>query len=336
VSTTTEPAGSSAATTHRSWTGAAVALVSAATFSSAGVFGKPLLDAGWSAGAAIAARILGAFLVLSVPAALALRGRWGALRGNVGLLSTYGVVSIAGTQLCYFHAIDRLPVAVATLVFFLAPVLVIGWLWLRTGQRPTRLTLVGAAVSVAGLVLVLDLFGTVEVDLVGVAWAAAGAVCLVAYYVVGGHPVQGVPPLSMAAAGLALAGVSVLLAGVVGLVPLEASTEDVVLLDRQVPWFLPLLGLALVACALAYVTGIVAARRLGARLASFFGLSEVLFAVLFAWVLLDELPRPIQLAGGLLIVAGVACIRWDELRSGEDEHDPEVTLPSPEGFAEAG
>jgi drug/metabolite transporter (DMT)-like permease len=320
---------------HRSWAGAAIALLSAATFSSAGVFGKPLLDAGWSAGAAIAARILGAFLVLAIPAAVALRGRWGALRGNVGLLLTYGVVSIAGTQLCYFHAIDRLPVAVATLVFFLAPVLVIGWLWLRTAQRPTRLTLVGAAVSVAGLVLVLDLFGTVEVDLVGVAWAAAGAVCLVAYYVVGGHTIEGVPPLSMAAVGLALAGVSVLLAGVVGLVPLEATTEDVVLLDQQVPWFVPLAAIALVACALAYVTGIVAARRLGARLASFFGLSEVLFAVLFAWVLLDELPRPIQLVGGLLIVAGVACIRWDEMRSDAPEHDDDG-LPAPEGFAEHG
>jgi drug/metabolite transporter (DMT)-like permease len=320
--------------TQRSWTGPAVALLSAATFSSAGVFGKPLLDAGWSAGAAIAARITGAFLVLLVPALLALRGRWGALRGNAGLLAIYGVVSIAGTQLCYFHAIDRLPVAVATLVFFLAPVLVIGWLWLRTGQRPTRLTLVGAGISVAGLVLVLDLFGTVDVDLVGVAWAGAGAVCLVAYYVLGGHPVQGVPPIAMAASGLALAGASVLLAGAAGLVPLEATTEDVVLLDQQVSWLVPLLGLSLVACALAYVTGIVAARSLGARLASFFGLSEVLFAVLFAWILLDELPRPIQLGGGLLIVAGVACIRWDEMRAGEDEHDP--TLPSPEGFAEAG
>jgi drug/metabolite transporter (DMT)-like permease len=327
---------SAAPTSNRAWTGAAVALLSAATFSSAGVFGKPLLDAGWSAGAAIAARIIGAFLVLLVPALLALRGRWGALRGNAGLLAIYGVVSIAGTQLCYFHAIDRLPVAVATLVFFLAPVLVIGWLWLRTGERPNRLTLLGAGVSVAGLVLVLDLFGTVEVDLVGVAWAGAGAVCLVAYYVLGGHPVQGVPPIAMAASALALAGASVLLAGVLGVVPLEATTDDVVLLDQEVSWLVSLLGLALVACALAYVTGIVAARSLGARLASFFGLSEVLFAVLLAWILLDELPRPIQLAGGLLIVVGVACIRGDELRAGEDEHDPEATLPSPEGFAEAG
>lgn len=321
----------------RSWAGAAVALLSAACFSSAGVFGKPLLDAGWSPGAAIAARIVGALLVLVVPAAVAARGRRRALRANAGLLVTYGLVSIAGTQLCYFHAIDRLPVAVATLVFFLAPVLIIGWLWLRTGRRPSRLTLVGAALSVAGLVLVLDLLGAVDVDLVGVAWAGAGAVCLVAYYVVGGRPVEGVPPLVMATGGLAVAGVAVLLAGAAGLVPLEAGTADVVLAGRDTSFLVPLAGLVLVACALAYTTGIVAARRLGARLASFFGLSEVLFAVAFAWLLLGELPRPVQLAGGVLITVGVACIRWDELRLGDPDgadSDAEGHLPAPEGFAE--
>lgn len=323
-------------TTSRSFVGAWIALVSAACFSSAGVFGKPLLDSGWSPGAAITARIAGAVVVLALPAALALRGRWGALRENAGLLAAYGLVSIAGTQLCYFNAIQRLPVAVATLVFFLAPVLVIVWLWLRTGVRPTRLTLVGAAVSVAGLLLVLDLFGTVDVDLVGVAWAGAGAVCLVVYYVVGGHPVEGVPPIAMAACGLAIAAVGLLVVGVVGLVPLEAGTADATLLQRQVSFLVPLLGLVLLACALAYTTGIAAARRLGARLASFFGLSEVLFAVLLAWVLLDELPRPIQLVGGLLIVAGVACIRYDELRAAlPAEHDDDG-LPAPEGFAEHG
>ena len=65
----------------------------------------------------------------------------------------------------------------------------------------------------------------------------------------------------------------------------------------------------MIAAATPYVTGIVAARVLGAKLASFVGLSEVLFAVLFAWVLLGELPRPVQLVGGLFILAGVVVVR---------------------------
>ena len=69
--------------------------------------------------------------------------------------------------------------------------------------------------------------------------------------------------------------------------------------------------------ALAYVLGIGAARRLGSQLASFVGLTEVLCAVLFAWLMLGELPVPIQLLGGLLIVVGIGCIRAQELRAAE-------------------
>ena len=75
-----------------------------------------------------------------------------------------------------------------------------------------------------------------------------------------------------------------------------------------------MLELAAIAAATAYVTGILAARVLGAKLASFVGLSEVIFAVLFAWVLLGELPRPIQLLGGLFILAGVIAVRGEEAR----------------------
>jgi drug/metabolite transporter (DMT)-like permease len=49
--------------------------------------------------------------------------------------------------------------------------------------------------------------------------------------------------------------------------------------------------------------------------ASFVGLSEVLFAILFAWLLLGELPRPVQLAGGVVVVAGVVAVRLGEARA---------------------
>lgn len=59
--------------------------------------------------------------------------------------------------------------------------------------------------------------------------------------------------------------------------------------------------------------GIAGARRLGSKVAAFLGLTEVMFAVAFSWLLLDELPLAIQLAGGLLIIAGVAAVRYEKL-----------------------
>ena len=75
---------------------------------------------------------------------------------------------------------------------------------------------------------------------------------------------------------------------------------------------LPILLLGVVTAAVAYVSGIAAIRRLGSRLASFVALAEVLFGVMWAWVLLDELPRPVQLLGGVLIMAGVVAVKLGE------------------------
>jgi drug/metabolite transporter (DMT)-like permease len=83
---------------------------------------------------------------------------------------------------------------------------------------------------------------------------------------------------------------------------------------------------ALVAAVLPYVTGIAATRLLGSEAASFVGLTEVTFAVLFAWLLIGELPLPIQLAGGVLTVTGLVAVRYDELAAAVPLLPPAVIL----------
>ena len=70
--------------------------------------------------------------------------------------------------------------------------------------------------------------------------------------------------------------------------------------------------LGLLTAAISYVTGIGAARVLGSRLASFVALSEVVAGVLWAWLLLGELPGPVQLVGGVLIIVGVVGVKLGE------------------------
>ena len=139
--------------------GLGLAVISATAFGLSGSLAKGLLDAGWTAGSAVTARILIAAAALFFPAVLSLRGRWHLVRDNIGLLVSYGVVAVAGCQLAYFNAVDHMQVGVALLIEYTAPVAVIGWLWLRHGQRPGLLTVLGAMVAAVGLVLVLDLDG---------------------------------------------------------------------------------------------------------------------------------------------------------------------------------
>ena len=119
----------------------------------------------------------------------------------------------------------------------------------------------------------------------------------------------------MASGGMTVGALTLLILGAVGALPMAANTDDVNFAGHQVSWVVPVVGLSLVGAAVAYVLGISATRRLGSKLASFVGLTEVLFAVLFAWLLLGELPTAVQLVGGAFIVLGVALVRIDELRS---------------------
>ena len=292
--------------------GLGFAVLSAISFGLSGALAKGLLESGWSAGAAVTVRILIAAAVLVVPALVQMRGRWGMLRGNIGLITAYGFVSVAGCQLAYFNAVDHMQVGVALLIEYTAPVAVIGWLWLRRGQRPDRLTLVGAALAAVGLVLVLDLVSGADLSVVGVLWALGAMMGLAVYFVISADETNGLPPMVLAAGGLVVGGFVLVVAGAVGVVPWEASTRDASYAAAAVPWWLPILGLGLVSAALAYVTGIAATRRLGARLASFVALIEVLAALVFAWLLLDELPRSVQLVGGLLILVGVIVVKFGE------------------------
>ena len=301
---------------HRaSGAGLALALLSAATFGTSGSFAASLIEAGWTPGAAVTARVLIAALVLTVPALLLLRGHGALLRRSGRTLAVYGIAAVAGAQLCFFMAVEHLSVAVALLLEYSGALLVVCYLWLRRGQRPGRLTVAGAVVAVLGLGLVLELASNADLDPVGVLWGLGAAFGLATYFVLSAETEDVLPPLVVAWAGLAVGGAVLAVAGLAGVLPLAAPRTDVTLLDVQVSWLVPILGLSVVAAAVAYVTGILGARLLGAKVASFVGLTEVLFAVVFAWVLLDQSLGAVQLVGAALVVAGIALVRVDELRS---------------------
>jgi drug/metabolite transporter (DMT)-like permease len=295
--------------------GLALALVSAATFGTSGTFARSLIEAGWSAEAAVAARVGTAALLLAVPTVLALRGRWHVLRRNLGSIGLFGLLAVAGAQVGFFNAVRYLPIGVALLLEYLGIILVVFWMWARHGQRPRRLTLAGSAAAMLGLFFVLDLTGSGSIDPVGVLWGLGAAVGLATYFVLSARIDEQLPSVAMASSGMAVGAVMLLALGAVGALPMKAHFGEVVFAGQTVSWLVPIVGLSLVAAVISYVSGIGAARILGAKLSSFVGLTEVLFAVLFAWLFLSELPVPVQLLGGLLIIGGVVLVRVDELRA---------------------
>lgn len=307
---------------ERPGVGLGLALLSALTFATSGTFARPLITGDWSAEAVVVARVGIAALVLAVPALLALRGRWDVLRRNAGTVVVFGLLGVALAQACFFNAVRYLPVGVALLLEYLGIVLVVGWMWLVHGQRPRALTVAGSVTALCGLVFVLDLTGASRLDPVGVLWGLGAGVGLAGYFVIAGHVDDRLPSVVMASGGMAVGALVLLLLGAVGVLPLRAGLADVSFAGHRMSWLVPIAGLSLIAAVVAYLTGIAGARLLGARLSSFVGLTEVMFAVLIAWLVLNELPTAVQLVGGALIVAGVALVRVDELRATPEPERP--------------
>jgi drug/metabolite transporter (DMT)-like permease len=318
--------------------GVAIGLVSAMCFGTSGTFGTALIGAGWSPAGAVFARVLVAALALTVPAVLALRGRWRMLLRSAWQVTVYGLVGVAACQVCYFNAIARMPVGISIMLEYLGIVLIVLWLWARHGQTPRPLTIGGGVAALGGLALMLNLSGSGGgVSLVGVIFALAAAVSMAVYFFqsaatpgtdagtgtgadigteagpgAGARGQADLPPVVLTWGGMIVGAAAIAVGAVARVTPMRFTASDVALFGGRTSWMVPVLGLGVVAAAIAYVTGIGAARRLGPKFGSFVAMAEIGFAVLFAWILLHQTPTATQFAGGALILAGVIAVRLDE------------------------
>lgn len=300
--------------TRRSRVGAGIAIAIGAAFSfgMSGAWARGLIDAGWTPGAAVTARLWVGALILLIPALLVLRGRWAAVRRNLGMVVAYGLVSVTAAQLCYFQAVARMDVGIALLIEYTAPIAVVIWLWVRRGEKPTRRSMVGAVIAFVGLILMLDIVTGADADVVGILWALGAMVGAASYFLLSARSDTGIPPIALAGLGLLLGAVGLTLAGLVGVLPMAWTTNDIAYRFGSVPWFLPVIAIGLGATALAYVLGIISTRMLGSRLASFIALAEVVAAMLFGWLLLGQLPDLLQAIGAVLVLAGVVLVKLGE------------------------
>lgn len=296
--------------------GLVIGVLASVAFGTSGALAKPLMEAGWSPAAAVTLRA-GLAGILLLPFALAsLRGNWHTVWRARWCILGMALIGVAGTQLVYFAAVQRIPVSSALLIEYLAPLLLVVWVAVATRTLPRAVVIAGAVIAVLGLVMIIGPVG--GGDPLGYLFAGIAAVGCALYYVIAARPAHGLPPVALGAFGLLLGAASLGLVGATGLVPFVVTFGEVAAAGLTVPWWVPLLVLG-ATTAVGYATGIAASQLLGSRLMSFVGMLEVVFASVFAWITLGEELGLLQFLGGGLILVGIALVKAEKAPEIVDE-----------------
>jgi drug/metabolite transporter (DMT)-like permease len=264
--------------------------------------GKALMATGVSAVGLAQARSLIAAAALAAWFAVSDRRRLAIRRGDVLPLLGLGALALAGTEISYFMAIERLHVAVAILLQYLCPVLVLGCSAAFLGERLTPAKVLAALAAVGGCFLVVGgaELGAVATDPVGVAWGLAGAGCFAAYMLGSERLVRHLSPWTVLLYAFAFAGAACL--------ALDPTLSGLAVARDPLRWG-QLLYVAILGTALPFGLFLKGIERIGAGRASITAVSEPVFAAVIAFVFLGEALGPWQIAGGLLVIGAIAVLR---------------------------
>lgn len=289
--------------------GYAMVWTAATLFAVNGTVSKVILESGVSSLRLAQIRSTGAVLVLGVVVAVVARRTLRVGRDELVSLAAYGIAGLALVQLLYFLSIRRLPIGIALLIQYLAPLLVALWARYVTHEPVRRRIWAALALALVGLTLVVELWTGVALDGWGVAAALAGAVAFAAYVLMAERAVGRRDPVSLSLYGFLFATLFWALVQPPWSFPFAVVGDDVSLLGNLAEWTLP--AWALIAWMIVLGTIVPfwlvvgALRHIAATRVGIVAMLEPVVATVVAFAWLDESLAAPQLAGGAVVLAGI-------------------------------
>ena len=289
--------------------GYAMVATAATLFAVNGSVSKVVLDSGLSSlelaqiRATCAALGLLAFLVVFA------RARLRVGRRELLFLVAFGVVGVAMVQWLYFVAIHNLPVGVALLIEFTAPLFVALFARFVYREHIRRRIWVAVILCIAGLAIVVEVWAGIAFSTVGVTAAVGGAFGLTAYLLMAERERRQRDPVSLSFYGFLFAAALWAVVQPLWEFPWDVLADTVSLQgnfsEHSAPMWL-LVGFVVVIGTMvtfSLLTG--ALRHISATRASIVATLEPVMATVVAWLWLEETFGPTQLIGGAVVLGGI-------------------------------
>jgi drug/metabolite transporter (DMT)-like permease len=304
--------------------GYALVVLAAVLFGLNGGISRVAMGSGLSPEIFTTLRVTGATLVFVAYAACFRRTALRRPRGSAFLLVVaLGLVGVAGLQLTYNVAIDRLPLGLALLIEFMAPVLVV--LWVRfVRKEPVRPQMWAAvALAVGGLAIVSRVWNGLAFDGLGIVMAMLAAVCFATYFLLGEHNVGFDDPLRIILWAFVVATVCMNLVRPIWTTPDLPSTTGGLgrLGDVSVNPWLVLAVVVVLGTVVPFFLEMVALRHLPATIVTVVAMLEPVIAVVLGWGWFRESLDAVQLIGVVAVLAGIVLA--------QTSRRVDLTIPAP-------
>ncbi len=289
--------------------GTVLIVLASIAFSTSGPLAKPVMDAGLSPQEVASVRIGLAAIVLLAgiavwrPALLRVR------RSDWRLLAGYGLVGVAAVQMCYFAAVNRIPIGIAMLLEFTSPILVA--LWVRFVRRTVLAPRMwaGTVLAMIGLAMVAQFWEGMRLDALGLLAGVGAAFCSATYFLLGERGTQTVEPLGLVTWGMVVGAVAIFVLAPPWSLPFERFGVAADFGAWQVPVWVLLVACAVVSTALAYLLSIFALRDLPVNVVSVLAVLEPVVATALAWLLLGQALNAVQVTGAVVLLAGATVVQ---------------------------
>jgi drug/metabolite transporter (DMT)-like permease len=307
---------------RRPWLGYAMVIGAASLWGINGTFVRIAIESGLSTYRLAEVRCAGGALLFFVAAAAF--GRRGGLRlgrDELPWLAAFGILGLAFVQFLFFVGIERLDIGVAIVLQYLAPVWVALWARFVVSEPVKRRLWYGLALALGGLTLVVELWGGLALDGIGVGASLVGSLTYAAYILLADRSLaHGRDVLSLLAWGFAFATLFWTFAQPWWSFPGELINEDISLLGRldevTIPFWLLLAAIIVLGTFVPFILLVGALHHLPAIHVTLTAMVEPVVGSLVAWAWLGETLSAAQIVGGVLVLAGVALAQTARVRPG--------------------
>lgn len=289
--------------------GYTLVILGAVLFGVNGAVSRVAMRAGLSPESLTTLRITGATLVFAVAALIWQRS---ALRPPTGssllLIGALGLVGVASLQLTYNIAINRLPLGIALLIEYLAPVLVVLWVRFIRGEQVRNRMWSAVALSIIGIATVGQVWTGLDFDTLGIIMGLAAAVSFATYFLLGEHNVGFDDPLRVILWAFAFA--TVVMNLIAPIWQVGSLSVDAPLLGNLNQFSVPLVLLVVWIITLGTVAPfflqLLSLQHIPATVVTVIATLEPVIAVVLGWAWFNESLNAVQVVGGLLVLAGIA------------------------------